>query len=64
MPNEKIDEKLRVGDWVLVVYDETVYPGEVTALGAAGHVHVSAMRKASPGQNWKWPDMSHNEGQD
>jgi len=41
-----------VGDWVLVKYDDVLYPGEVREVGDK-EVKVSAMIKS--GKYYKWP---------
>jgi len=41
-----------VGEWVLVKYDEMVFPGEVKELGIH-EIKVSVMVPSGP--NFKWP---------
>ena len=42
-----------IGDWVLVRYDDDIFPGEITQI-AANEYEVRVMVKAA-GSTWKWP---------
>ena len=42
-----------VGDWVKVVYDEQVFPGEVISI-IGSNSQVNCMSPV--GKNWRWPD--------
>jgi len=53
--SEEPVKECKLGEWVLVKYDEKIYPGEVTGFGFGGSVQVSVMTPAFPGQKWKWP---------
>ena len=43
---------MAVGDYVIVKYDEEIYPGELIAFGE--YAKVRTMIKSGP-KYWKWP---------
>ena len=45
---------LNVGQWVVVMYEGTEFPGEVVTCGD-NEVEVSAMHRS--GNSWKWPKI-------
>ena len=44
---------IQVGQWVVVLYDEVEYPGEVKSIDSNAGVQVNVMHKS--GSCWKWP---------
>lgn len=44
---------LTIGQWVVVTYDESNYPGEVTNVEDSENFEISVMHRS--GQFWKWP---------
>lgn len=52
--------ELHISDWVVVVYDDEHFPGEITSVADddSGDVRVNVMHKA--GAYWKWPCTKDN----
>ena len=46
---------MNVSDWVVVEYDEDLYPGEVTAVNG-DFVEVDTIH-TSNGKTWHWPEI-------
>ena len=46
-----------VGEWVKVVYDEEVFPGEVIAI-VGDNSQVNCMTRI--GRNWRWPEHARD----
>ena len=42
-----------VGDYVLVRYEDDLYPGRIIEIKNDEEVLISAMKKSA--QNWRWP---------
>ncbi|XP_054266871.1 golgin subfamily A member 6-like protein 1 [Macrosteles quadrilineatus] len=51
--NKPIEKALDVGDWVVVTYDSTNYPGEIVSVQEED-MTINAMHPSGPG-GWKWP---------
>ena len=51
MKHRKMNTK--VGQWVIVKYDEARYPGEVAMIDEDSQYEVSVMHPS--GKYWKWP---------
>lgn len=48
-----LNDEIKPGDWVLVMYEGNLYPGQV--LSIVDHEYkISAMEKC--GQFWRWPE--------
>lgn len=60
MFSETISGNLRIGDWVVIMYDGLTYPGEVKSMLHPIGVEVTCMHPTSSGDKYKWPDKSDN----
>ena len=50
---EEQETDIQVGQWVVVLYNEIEYPGEVRSIDSNTGVQVNVMHKS--GSCWKWP---------
>ena len=49
----------KVGQWVIVKYDEARYPGEVAMIDEDSQYEVSVMHPS--GKCWKWPKQDRGQ---
>ena len=55
LPSETVQEEIHVGDWVLICYENDIFPREVTTVATnASDIEVNVMHKAGA-TFWKWP---------
>lgn len=48
------ESNFMIGDWVLVSYDGSSFPGEVTAI-VGSEAKINCMHKSTMDNFWRWP---------
>ena len=58
------EKDLNLGDWVVVLYDQTHYPGQITSfVDQEPRIQVKVMHQSGSGSRkfWKWPEGKSDE---